>query len=91
MKIATISNVRVSNAARESNSLGKTLKVAFQGGSVMGLSVGGFALLGLLIIYVVGPLVWVVVASIQGENELPVNGVPDQRTLYSLFRDANRG
>ncbi|HKM17119.1 MAG TPA: sodium-translocating pyrophosphatase, partial [Limnochordia bacterium] len=30
-----------------------TLKVAFRGGSVMGLCVGGFALLGLVIIYVV--------------------------------------
>lgn len=53
MRIATISNVRVSNKARETKSLGKTLKVAYQGGSVMGLSVGGFALLGLGIVYVV--------------------------------------
>ena len=53
MKIATHSNVRVANEARLTNSLGKTLKVAFQGGSVMGLSVAGFALLGLLIIYLV--------------------------------------
>lgn len=53
MRIATLSNVRVSNAARETKSLGATLKVAFQGGSVMGLSVGGFALLGLGIIYLV--------------------------------------
>ncbi|TVR58984.1 MAG: sodium-translocating pyrophosphatase [Spirochaetaceae bacterium] len=53
MKIATIANVRVSNRARETYSLGSTLKVAFQGGSVMGLSVGGFALLGLVIVYVV--------------------------------------
>ncbi len=53
MKIATISNVRVSNEARKTLDIGKTLKVAFQGGSVMGLSVGGFALLGLFIIYIV--------------------------------------
>src|SRR6056297_3332509 len=53
MKIATLSNVRVSNTARKTNSLGKTLKVAFQGGSVMGLSVGGFALLGLILVYYV--------------------------------------
>jgi len=53
MKIATLSNVRVSNKARETNNLGATLKVAFQGGSVMGLSVGGFALLGLGLIYLV--------------------------------------
>ena len=36
MKIATIANVRVSNEARTTKSLGKTLKVAFRGGSVMG-------------------------------------------------------
>ncbi len=53
MNIATISNVRVSNEARMTKSIGKTLRVAFQGGSVMGLSVGGFALLGLFIVYMV--------------------------------------
>jgi len=53
MKIATLANVRVTNKAKETKSLGETLKVAFQGGSVMGLSVGGFAMLGLLIIFVV--------------------------------------
>ena len=53
MNIATISNVRVSNEARLTKSLGRTLRVAFRGGSVMGLCVGGFALLGLAIVYVV--------------------------------------
>jgi K(+)-stimulated pyrophosphate-energized sodium pump len=53
MDIATLANVRVSNTARESKSLGNTLKVAFQGGSVMGLAVGGFALLGLGIVYLI--------------------------------------
>ncbi len=53
MNIATISNVRVSNEARLTRSLGQTLRVAFRGGSVMGLCVGGFALLGLAIVYVV--------------------------------------
>jgi K(+)-stimulated pyrophosphate-energized sodium pump len=53
MNIATISNVRVSNEARLTKSLGKTLRVAFKGGSVMGLAVGGFALLGLAIVYLV--------------------------------------
>ena len=51
MKIATYANVRVTNRARESESLGETLRVAFQGGSVMGLSVAGFALLGIFIVY----------------------------------------
>lgn len=53
MKIATYANVRVSNEARLTKSIGKTLKVAFRGGSVMGLCVGGFALLGLFLVYVI--------------------------------------
>ena len=53
MKTATIANVRVSNMARTTRSLGKTLKVAFQGGSVMGLCVGAFAVFGLIVIYLV--------------------------------------
>ena len=53
MKIATYANVRVSNEARNTKEIGKTLKVAFRGGSVMGLCVAGFALLGLLIVYFV--------------------------------------
>ncbi len=51
MKIATYANVRVTNAANETRSTGKTLKVAFRGGSVMGLCVAGFALLGAIVIY----------------------------------------
>ncbi len=53
MKIATYANVRVTNKARETNNLGDTLKVAFRGGSVMGLCVAGFALLGILIVYLI--------------------------------------
>ncbi len=53
MKIATYSNVRVANQANETRDLGKTLKVAFKGGSVMGLCVAGFALLGIIIVYLV--------------------------------------
>lgn len=53
MKIATYANVRVANKANETKDIGETVKVAFRGGSVMGLCVGGFALLGLFIVYVV--------------------------------------
>ncbi|WP_280997457.1 sodium-translocating pyrophosphatase [Marinitoga aeolica] len=53
MKMATYANVRVSNTARKTKNIGKTLKVAFQGGSVMGLSVAGFALLGLILVYII--------------------------------------
>ena len=51
MKIATYANVRVTQTADETRDVGKTLKVAFRGGSVMGLCVAGFALLGALVVY----------------------------------------
>ncbi|MCH5146432.1 MAG: sodium-translocating pyrophosphatase [Clostridiales bacterium] len=53
MKIATYCNVRVTNKARESKDLGKTLRVAFKGGTVMGLCVAGFALLGVVLVYLI--------------------------------------
>ncbi len=53
MKIATYANVRVANRANESRSTGKTLQVAFRGGSVVGLCVAGFALLGIIIVYLI--------------------------------------
>ncbi len=53
MKIATYANVRVTNKAYTSKSLSETLKVAFKGGSVMGLCVAGFALLGVFIVFIV--------------------------------------
>lgn len=58
MKAAVIYNERVANEARlgierkDPSTLGKALNVAFRGGSVMGLSVGGFALFGLLLVYI---------------------------------------
>ncbi|MCM1545714.1 MAG: sodium-translocating pyrophosphatase [Clostridiales bacterium] len=53
MKIATYANVRVTNAANETRDTGKTLKVAFRGGSVMGLCVAGFALFGALLVFAI--------------------------------------
>ena len=53
MKIATYANVRVTNKARTTKKLGDTLKVAFKGGSVMGLCVSGFALLGIFLVYLI--------------------------------------
>jgi len=45
MKVATASNTRTTQAAR--SSLNAALKVAFNGGSVMGMSVVGLGVLGL--------------------------------------------
>ena len=53
MKIATYANVRVANRARETKDIGETVKVAFRGGSVMGLCVGGCALFGLFLVYMI--------------------------------------
>ena len=53
MKAATYANVRVANTARETENIGKTLKVALRGGSVMGLSVSTFALIGLAMVFTV--------------------------------------
>ncbi len=52
MKTATAANIRTASAARKG--LNDALQVAFKGGSVMGLSVAGLALLGLgtlLVVY----------------------------------------
>ncbi len=53
MKIATYANVRVTNTARTTKSLSDTLKVAFKGGSVMGICVSGCALLGIFIVFII--------------------------------------
>lgn len=51
MKIATYSNVRVTNEARTTGRISKTVHVALKGASVMGLCVAAFAILGLIIVY----------------------------------------
>lgn len=52
MRVATLANVRTANAAKEKG-MAKALSVAFSGGSVMGLCVAGFGLLGISAIYAV--------------------------------------
>ena len=51
MKIATKANVRTTQAAR--TSLKQSLKVAFEGGAVMGLGVSGLAVLGLGTLFII--------------------------------------
>ncbi|MDO5734526.1 MAG: sodium-translocating pyrophosphatase [Eubacteriales bacterium] len=53
MKVATAANSRTAQAAHDSG-LNDALKVAFAGGSVMGMSVVGLALVGLFIVFIVG-------------------------------------
>ncbi len=86
MKIATIANVRVSNTANETKSIGETMKVAFQGGSVMGLSVGGFSLLGLAIVFFVfGKLLGQIEPShlVMKSNWLGISDIPFTMTVSS--------
>jgi len=51
MKVATMANVRTTQAAR--TSLAKALNVSFTGGAVMGLGVAGLAVLGLGSLFIV--------------------------------------
>jgi len=51
MTVATMANARTTEAAKDGPS--KALPVAFRGGAVMGFSVAGLALLGLMITYIV--------------------------------------
>ena len=52
MRSATYANVRTANKARETKSIGETVKVALCGGSLSGLSVQAFGMLGLILILI---------------------------------------
>ncbi len=51
MTVATMANARTTEAAKDG--AGKALPVAFRGGAVMGFSVAGLALAGLMAVYIV--------------------------------------
>jgi K(+)-stimulated pyrophosphate-energized sodium pump len=51
MNVATTANAKAANAAKEG--LNKAFPIGFRGGAVMGLSVVGFSLLGISIVYAV--------------------------------------
>ena len=53
MRSATFANVRTANKARESMSIGETVKVALCGGSISGLSVQAFGLLGFVAVLLI--------------------------------------
>ncbi len=53
MRSATYANVRTANKARESLSIGETVKVALCGGSISGLAVQAFGMLGLVIVLLI--------------------------------------
>ena len=83
MKSATFANVRTSNKARESLSIGETVKVALSGGSVAGLSVQAFGLLGLVSIL----FIWGIDHDATGSGfllSLKCNASTMRITTYSL-------
>ena len=85
MKIATYANVRVANEANETRNIGKTLKVAFRGGSVMGLCVAGFALLGILIVYLLFGIIEGMVFPVDGAIKTNLNPITNQYYSLSLI------
>ena len=85
MKIATYANVRVANEANETRSTGKTLKVAFRGGSVMGLCVAAFALLGILIVYFLFGVGGGMLSVVGGVIKTKVNPITGQSYTLSLI------
>ena len=83
MKSATFANVRTSNKARESLSIGETVKVALSGGSIAGLSVQAFGLLGLVSIL----FIWGIDHDASGSGfllSLKCNASTMRITTYSL-------
>ena len=62
MKSATYANVRTANTAKETLSIGKTVKVALSGGSVSGIAVQALGLLGLLLV--------VLISGVGPQNEI---------------------
>ena len=53
MRSATYANVRTSNKARETKSIGETVRVALCGGSISGLAVQTFGMFGFILILIV--------------------------------------
>ena len=83
MKSATYANVRTANVAKETLSIGKTVKVALGGGSVSGLSVQALGLLGLLLV--------VLISGVGPQNEiltLSGSGIQAYEGCGIIFIDA---
>jgi K(+)-stimulated pyrophosphate-energized sodium pump len=82
MNIATKANVRTTQAAR--TSLKDALKVAFTGGTVMGLGVASLAVLGLSGLFIIFYQIYVVSAGGPVNGVAAVNGLPMEKAIEVL-------
>ena len=84
MRSATYANVRTTNRARETMSIGETVKVALAGGSISGLSVQAMGLLGLVLILIIWNGISPDAAGKGLLTGLPCNPTITRITTYSL-------
>lgn len=90
MRVATAANSKTTHAAQ--GGLVSALKVAFSGGSVMGMSVVGLAMLGLFILLILGKLLFGDTISPFADNILPViSGFSLGASTMALFARVGGG
>ena len=84
MRAGTYANVRTTNAARQSKSMSRTIRIALLGGSLSGFTVPAFGLLGFLVI-------WLLSGGAHSDTigyglilKSPCNALTIRLTTYSL-------
>ncbi len=90
MRVATNANTRTTHAARKS--LNAALRVAFNGGSVMGLSVVGLGVFGLALLFLIYTAIWGVEGNTISSLVLPVlSGFSMGASSIALFARVGGG
>ena len=84
MKSATYANVRTANTAKETLSIGKTVKVALSGGSISGIAVQALGLVGLVIVVLTSGVQSELGSGIISIQALFTNASIMRITAYSL-------
>ncbi len=84
MKSATYANVRTANTAKETLSIGKTVKVALTGGSISGIAVQALGLVGLVIVVLTSGVQSELGSGIISIQALFTNASIMRITAYSL-------
>ncbi|MXZ60491.1 MAG: sodium-translocating pyrophosphatase [Acidobacteria bacterium] len=89
MRVATAANVRTANAAR--TSIAPALRVAFAGGSVMGMSVVGLGVLGLSGLFLLYTRILLVGGDLQGQILQVLSGFSLGASSIALFARVGGG